>query len=277
MNNHRVQGGNGLTLNVVETGQKGAPGLLFIHGLSQTYDAWSAQLTSSLADSFHLAAFDLRGHGASEKPFAKEAYHDGKLWAEDISSVIEALELSRPVLVAWSFGGIAALDYLKQFGEAEVAGLVLVGALSQNAVKAATGHLGEATAYLKDMFSNNFATQYKASQSFITHMTEKPLSEEAASRQLAATMMTPPQVRLNLGSRKVDHTDTLQRLGLPVLCIHGAKDQVILPSSSQHTLEHAPNASLEIYEGIGHAPFLESTERFNKGLRAFVTRANEAL
>jgi len=274
MNHHSIEGGGGLMLNAVETGPKGAPSILFVHGLSQTYDAWSGQLSSDLAEDLHLATFDLRGHGASEKPFEKEAYQNANLWAEDVRAVIERLGLTRPILVAWSFGGIVALDYLKQF-EQEVAGLVLVGALTQNAVKSAFEHLGEAASHLKDMFSNDFSTQYKASKNFLALMTAAPLSNEAMSRQLAATMMTPPQVRFNLGSRKVDHTDTLQSLELPILCIHGDKDRVILPSSSQHTLTHTVNATLELYKGIGHAPFLESPERFNNDLRAFMARVNK--
>lgn len=269
MDQRSVQGGDGLLLNTVKAGQKDAPGFLFLHGLSQTYDVWSAQLTGELAETFHLGAFDLRGHGASEKPFAKEDYHGGKLWADDVKAVIENLGLSRPILVAWSFGGIVALDYLKHFGDKELSGLILVGALSQNAVKPAFEHLGEATAYLKGMFSNDFATQYEASKSFISLMTEAPLSAETALRQLAATMMTPPQVRFNLGSRKVDHTETLQGLELPILCIHGDKDRVILPSSSRHTVSSAANASLNLYEGVGHLPFLEATERFDEDLKSF--------
>ena len=274
MNHHTIEGGGGLMLNAAETGPKGAPSILFVHGLSQTYDAWSGQLSSDLTEDFHLAAFDLRGHGASEKPFEKEAYQNANLWVEDVRAIIEHLGLTRPILVAWSFGGIVALDYLKQF-EHEVSGLVLVGALTQNAVKPAFKHLGEATTHLKGMFSNDFVTQYEASKSFLSLMTSAPLSDEAMSRQLAATMMTPPQVRLNLGSRKVDHTETLQSLRAPTLCIHGDKDRVILPSSSQHTLSHAANATLELYENMGHAPFIENSKRFNNHLRAFVTQVSE--
>ena len=274
MNQHSIQGGKGLMLSAVEAGPKNAPSILFIHGLSQTYDAWSEQFASALAETFHLAAFDLRGHGASEKPFAKEAYHDGILWAEDTRAVIEGLALTRPVLVAWSFGGIVALDYLSKFGS-EVAGLVMVGALTQNAVKPAFEHLGEASSHLKGMFSSDFGVQYKASNNFLGLMTATPLSGDTMSRQLAATMMTPPQVRLNLGSRKIDHTDTLRDLELPILCIHGTKDKVILPSSSQRIIMNASNASIELYEGVGHAPFLESTERFNHDLKVFTTHVNE--
>ena len=274
MNTHTIRGGNGLRLNVVETGVRGAPSLLFLHGISQSYDAWNEQLQSDLATDFHLAALDLRGHGASEKPFHAEAYHDPALWAEDVRAVIETLELHSPVLVAWSYGGIVALDYLKTFGETEVSGLMMVAALSQNAVKAGYAHLGEGTRFIKDMFSLDFGENYAATLAFAQTMTAAPLAETTLRRQLAALMTTPPQVRRSLGSRKVDHTATLTTLNLPVLCLHGDADEVVRVSSSEHTLQNAPNASLKMYRGVGHLPFVEAFERFNEDLAAFARAAN---
>ena len=50
-------------LSAVETGPKDAPSILFIHGLSQTYDAWSRQFASDLAETFHLAATSVELYG----------------------------------------------------------------------------------------------------------------------------------------------------------------------------------------------------------------------
>lgn len=277
MNIHAVPGGGGLSLNVVEAGTRGAPSLLFLHGLSQSSDVWMEQFASSLTEAFHLCALDLRGHGASEKPLGAAAYHDATLWAEDVRAVIEGLKLNRPVLIAWSYGGIVALDYLKVFGEARVSGLVMVAALSRNAVEAAYAHLGEGTRYIKEMFSLDFGKNYSATLHFAQAMTAAPPPEDALRRRLGAMMMTPPQIRRNLSSRKVDHTGTLSTLSLPVLCLHGDADRVVKLSSSQHTLRNASNASLIRYEGVGHAPFLEVAAHFNQDLAAFarsVTRTS---
>ena len=268
MKQRTVQSESGVRLNVVEAGRRGMPSLLFLHGISQGYGAWAGQL-NALAASFHLAAFDLRGHGASEKPFEAAAYHDGALWAEDVRAVIAGLELHRPVLVAWSYGGIVALDYLKTLGTEEVAGLVLVAALTNNAVKKAAEHLGEGVEHLKAMLSPEFEVQFAGARAFANELTAEPLPPDELTRQLALTMMTPPQVCFNLASRKVEHEETLQGLDLPILCIHGELDKVVRVSSSQHTVATAPNASLKLYEGVGHLPFLEAAERFNHDLAEF--------
>jgi non-heme chloroperoxidase len=73
---HSVIGGNGARLQVREWGQADAPAILFIHGWSQNHLCWRKQYDSQLADAFHLVAFDLRDHGMSEAPEAKEHYTD---------------------------------------------------------------------------------------------------------------------------------------------------------------------------------------------------------
>ena len=78
MKTHRVAGGGGVQLHVVETGnQRGRP-ILFIHGASQCSLQWNLQMNSSLADVHRLVALDVRGHGLSDKP--RDAYNDSKLW-----------------------------------------------------------------------------------------------------------------------------------------------------------------------------------------------------
>ena len=48
MQSHRIAGGGGTQLHLVETGNsKGRP-ILFIHGFSQCWLAWSRQLSSDL-------------------------------------------------------------------------------------------------------------------------------------------------------------------------------------------------------------------------------------
>ena len=60
MNSHKITGGGGISLHVVETGNpKGRP-ILFIHGFSQCWLAWNRQLNSELADDFRLVAIDMR-------------------------------------------------------------------------------------------------------------------------------------------------------------------------------------------------------------------------
>src|SRR5438105_2855798 len=99
---HRITGGAGVQLHVVETGRPRARPILFIHGVSQCWLTWIRQMNSDLADDHRLVAMDLRGHGLSDKP--RDGYADSKLWADDVDAVIRNLSLDRPILCGWSYG-----------------------------------------------------------------------------------------------------------------------------------------------------------------------------
>ncbi|WP_163579551.1 alpha/beta fold hydrolase, partial [Klebsiella pneumoniae] len=77
-----------------------------------------------------IITFDLRGHGLSDKPAAREAYQPAKVWADDVKAVIEATGVERPVLVGWSYAGRVMADYLLVHGGARVAGLNFVNAVT---------------------------------------------------------------------------------------------------------------------------------------------------
>jgi len=122
-------GGGGVQLHVVETGNARGRPILFIHGISQCWLAWSRQMDSDLARQHRLVAMDLRGHGLSDKP--PDAYGESQLWAADIDAVIRSLGLERPILSGWSYGALVILDYLRNFGEAAVGGIHLVDAITR--------------------------------------------------------------------------------------------------------------------------------------------------
>ena len=78
MKNHRITGGGGVQLNLVETGNPNGRPILFIHGFSQSWRVWNRQLNSDLTDDCRLVAMDIRGHGLSDKP--REGYAESRLW-----------------------------------------------------------------------------------------------------------------------------------------------------------------------------------------------------
>ncbi len=129
MKSHKVTGGGAAQIHVVETGNKKGRPILFIHGFSQCWLAWSRQLRSDLAKDCRLVAMDMRGHGLSDKP--REGYADSKLWADDVNAVIEDLDLDHPVLCGWSYGPLVILDYVRHYGEDGISGLNFVGAITK--------------------------------------------------------------------------------------------------------------------------------------------------
>jgi non-heme chloroperoxidase len=270
----RIAGGGGLHLAIYEAGNPVGPPIVFIHGFTGSYLSWEHQFSGPLAGEFRLIAFDFRGHGASDKPLEAENYTDSALWAEDLAAVIRTKNLDRPVLVGWSYGGYVMADYVRAFGEEAIGGLVFVGAVTKAGTEEAQSFLGEE---LLEVFggvlSPDVKTRIESTRAAVRLFTAQPVSRDAFEVMLGSAMMVPPEVRLALLSRELDNDDVLASIGVPTLVIHGDNDRVVRLSSAKHIAEVVPGAIFHAYEGIGHAPFLEDPERFNRDLAEFVRSA----
>src|SRR6202451_3637949 len=77
----RVSTPDRFTISAQEYGNPNGPGIVFIHGCSQSNLSWMRQTGSDLAKEFHIVTYDLRGHGNSDKPLDAARYRDGKVWA----------------------------------------------------------------------------------------------------------------------------------------------------------------------------------------------------
>lgn len=119
---------DGLTISAQDWGNPTAPGILFIHGFSQSHLSWMRQTNSELVKNFHVVTYDLRGHGNSDKPLDAAAYRDPAAWGHEVQAVIDATGLKRPVLVGWSYAGRVISDYVATKGTDRIAGINFVDA-----------------------------------------------------------------------------------------------------------------------------------------------------
>lgn len=116
-------------IHFLDWGGYGRPGVLLIHGLSNTAWSW-APVARRLAETRRTVAMDLRGHGLSDAP--TEAYA-AELLAEDVVAVAEGSGLlaagapgaDRVVLAGHGFGAIVAAWAAEALGD-RCAGLILV-------------------------------------------------------------------------------------------------------------------------------------------------------
>jgi non-heme chloroperoxidase len=271
---HTVPGGEGLRLHVREWGNPDGPPILFIHGWSQNHLCWARQYESALADEFRLVAYDLRGHGMSEAPLEPEHYIDGRRWADDLAAIIDALSLDRPVLVGWSYGAFVICDYIRAYGQGSVAAINFV----EGAVR-----LGEAAfgTLLGPGFLDHFVgataddlpTNIEAMRSFVRACFVTPVSNDDLEAAVCWNVVVPAAVRAHLGARELDCDDVLRSLEVPLLVTQGRADTVVLPAMAEHVLATCPTSEVSWYDGVGHVPHLEDSDRFNRELAALTRRA----
>src|SRR5258708_3518629 len=111
---------NGVTLNATDAGS-GTP-VVFIHGVMMSGRFFDHQV-SFFSRGYRVIVPDLRGHGQSEKLLYG---HTVANYARDLKELFDGLHVERPVLVGWSMGSMVMYEYLKQFGQDDVAGIVIV-------------------------------------------------------------------------------------------------------------------------------------------------------
>lgn len=278
MQTHTVAGGGGLKLHVREWGPPAAAAIVFVHGWSQNHMCWSKQYHSPLADKFRLIAMDIRGHGQSEAPLAAENYATGDLWADDIKNVIEVLRLDRPVLVGWSYAGLIISDYIRKYGDDAIAAINFVGAAVGIGKKWFGPHIGPGFVENAPVAcTEDQAVALKAIRAFLHACFAKPVAAEDMELAMGWNMLVHPRVRANLIGREEDFTADLAGLTKPVLVTYGDADTMILPSMAKLIQNHVPNCQMSEYPGVGHAPFIEESSRFNAELDAFAAHCLPAL
>lgn len=269
---HTVTGGGGVELHVEETGNPRGQAILFIHGYNQSRRSWSKQMESDLADDFRLVALDNRGHGRSEKPEGE--YGDSELWADDIQSVIETLELDDPVLVGWSYGGLIVSDYLASYGDEHISGINFCGAVSKLGTEEALEVIGEPfVEALPGFESDKFEDAVDTLKTFLQRCVYGDLSQDDLVSMLGFNVLVPPHVREGLHSRTVTHDEDLRQISKPVLITHGEEDIVVHPAAAEEHAELIETAETSRYPEVGHSAFWEDPERFNRELREFAAEA----
>ncbi len=96
---------NGLNFHYQQAGT--GPDVLLIHGVTGDMSIWFlCEAMGTLARSFRVTGYDLRGHGYSEVP--SSGYTSAEQ-AGDTLAIMDALGIERAMLVGHSFGGVIAM------------------------------------------------------------------------------------------------------------------------------------------------------------------------
>ena len=268
-----VRSSDGTILVGEVQGDPHAPEILFIHGLRQSRLSWDKQFADPALAGFRMVRFDLRGHGDSDKPDSLDAYSNADQWADDVQTVISAAKLRRPVLVGWSLGGFVAGAYLRSYGDAQIAGINLVDAVTKLSPDLLTPLAG---AFTRTTTSHDLAERAAATADFLAACFHQPPTGIELGRSLVINGMTARAV--NEGFVKTATSDlepVFLKYAGPILLTHGAHDRLVRLAMSERIKSLHPGSRLSVYENSGHSPFYEESPRFGQELAAFVKAATK--
>src|SRR5512139_1953251 len=99
------------------------PPVVFSHGWPLNADAWESQMVLLASQGYRCIAHDRRGHGRSSQPWNGNTMDT---YADDLSELIETLDLRSATLIGHSAGGGEITRYIGRHGTSRVAKAVLV-------------------------------------------------------------------------------------------------------------------------------------------------------
>lgn len=117
----------GARQHVIDMGPRDAPAVVMIHGAYGSAEEFAVSLMPATSDRFRSIAIDRPGHGYSERGTDGPPTPD--LQARRLHAALQALDVKKPILLGFSYGGAVALSYALQFPD-EVGALLLVNTAS---------------------------------------------------------------------------------------------------------------------------------------------------
>lgn len=117
----------GIRQHVIEQGPASGPPLVMIHGAFGAAQDFAVSIMPQTAQRYRSIAIDRPGHGYSERGTDVPVTPDKQ--ARYLHAALQALNVEKPILLGFSFGGAVALAYALQYPE-ETGAIVLVNTAS---------------------------------------------------------------------------------------------------------------------------------------------------
>lgn len=266
-----------------------APPLVIVHGgPGATHDY--LEPLDALADERPVVFYDQLGAGKSDAPDDVELWTNERL-IDELGRILDGLSLDRVHLLGQSWGTIIAAEYALRSPE-RLASLILASpALSVPRYAAGTEALRAALpADVRAVLDRHEAAgtmdsdEYqKASMEFyVRHVCRldpwpDPLMRtfNQLNQAIYERMQGPSEFQITGIHKDYDVTARLGELTVPTLFLCGRHDE-IRPEDTAWYHSLVPGSELVIFEESSHTPHLEEPDRFQRVLRDFLHRAEQA-
>jgi non-heme chloroperoxidase len=249
--------------------------VLFSHGWPLSADAWDAQMLFLVRRGYRVIAHDRRSHGRSDQTFAG---NDMDTYADDLATLIDALDLRGLAMVGHSTGGGEVARYIGRHGTGRVAKVVLVGAVPPLMLRTRGNPEGtplEAFDAIRQGVAANRSQFYRDLSTPFYGFNRDGAVESQGLRDgfWSQGMMggIHGQFDCILEFSEVDYSADLARIDVPTLIVHGDDDQIVpIAASALGAVDLVPGATLKVYAGGSHGLAQVQAERFNGDLIEFL-------
>lgn len=249
------------------------PTLLLLHGGPGFDHSLFKPDYGRLADVAQVVYLDHRGNGRSEYGDPDRWTLD--VWADDVRRFCDALEIVRPIVLGWSFGGMVAMAYAARHPD-HPAKLVLQSTMARLDVdRIAEGFRrvgGDEPADVARRFweGGDFDAMVGYASTCLPLYSRTPVDPEEATRPAMNFDLLADPGRI---LRDMDLLDGVRAIQCPTLVIAGEDDPICTIEAMEEVAAAVPAEHLR-FERIpkaGHYAHRDDPDRFFGVLRDFVT------
>ena len=249
---------DGVKLHYLETGS--GPAILFVPGWTGVAEFWAPQM-KHFAATHRVVALDPRSQGDSDKP-AEGNYHERR--GRDIREVIEQLHLAPAIVVSWSMAVPETLSMVNEFGSDAIRAVVFVDGRVSNETSP------EALQAFHARMRSLMLDRKQAARAIVPTWFRKPHANALYESMALASIKTPTNtaIALQTNALSFDYRPVLAKLPKDALLVYraGPENQTF----AKTVRDRLPSAQIEFMDGVGHAMFLDDSERFNSIMDGFV-------
>jgi non-heme chloroperoxidase len=256
--------------------------VVFSHGWPLNADAWEDQMMFLAARGYRCIAHDRRGHGRSSQPWNG---NDMDTYADDLATLVDALDLRDAIHVGHSTGGGEVARYIGRHGTKRVAKAVLISAIPplmlqtpanpgglplKNFDELRAGVLMDRSQFFRDLSSPFYGANRPGA-------TVSQGLRDAFWLQCMQAGFNAAYECIKVFS-ETDLTDDLKKIDVPTLILHGDDDQIVpIADSALLSAKIVKNATLKVYKGAPHGLPATHKNQINADLLAFFRQNKQAV
>jgi len=251
------------------------PAVVFSHGWPLQSAAWEDQMIFLASRGYRVIAHDRRGHGQSSQPWGG---NDMDTYADDLATLLNALDIRDATLVGHSTGGGEVARYIGRHGSARAKKAVLVGAVPPQMVKSDSNPNGLPMSVFDGIRTSVLAdrSQFFKDLTIPFYGYNRPGAKESQGVRDTFWLQGMQCGIKNAYDcikqfSETDFTADLKKIDVPTLIVHGDDDQIVpVDTSARAAAKLVKNATLLIYEGAPHGLPTTHKDRLNADLLAFL-------
>ncbi|KAK4446486.1 Alpha/Beta hydrolase protein [Podospora aff. communis PSN243] len=267
---------DGTEIYYKDWGNQTGPVVTFSHGWPLSSDNWDAQMFFFASQGYRAIAHDRRGHGRSAQPWEG---NDMDTYADDLHELFVHLDLKDATMVGHSTGGGEVARFIGRHGTDRVKKAVLIGAVPPIMVQSESNPEGTPLS----VFDSFRASILNDRSQFFLDVPSGPFfgfnrpNAKVSQGQIYSWWQQGMTVSVK-GAHdcvkefsETDFTEDLEKMGIPVLLLHGDDDQIVpIEAAAKKAIKLLPQGTLKIYPGGPHALPNIHPDEVNKDILEFI-------